>query len=104
VPCGPVIAEEDAKTEVAATAFFFFFFEETLMTEVVKILSPHEDDMLRIGVRTGMNLTNFFLMKHEERKKVRSIFILEGSTTILIFNTQKTGCVMHKKLLQHGNI
>jgi hypothetical protein len=60
VPCGPVIAEEDAKTEVAATAFFFFFFEETLMTEVVKISSPHEDDMLCIGVRTGMNLTNFF--------------------------------------------
>jgi len=45
-----------------------------------------------------------FLMKHEEKKKVRSIFILEGSTTILMFNTQKTGCVMHKKLLQHGNI
>ena len=60
VPCEPVIAEEDAKTEVAATAFFFFFFEDTLMTEVVKILSPHEDDMLCIGVRMGMNLANFF--------------------------------------------
>jgi len=89
VPCEPVIAEEDAKTEVAATAFFFFFFEETLMTEVVKILSPHDRKL--------------FLMKHEE-KKMSGQFFLEGSTTILMFNTRKTGHVMHKKLLQHGNI
>jgi hypothetical protein len=45
----------------------------------------------------------YFLMKHEEKNIVPSDFF-RGSTTILTFEAQNAGCVMHKKLLQRGSI
>jgi hypothetical protein len=44
------------------------------------------------------------MMKHEEKKNVPSENIFEGPTAIFTFYAEKSSRVMHKKLLQHGNI